>query len=97
MTAHGIAIYAETDWEAKAFRIIERDAAPEPYDLFEQLILYRTVSDFADGIAGRPLHQIWTQGNSRCVICKPTDEAAAALFYDSRLNAAEHYLHALKL
>ena len=54
-------------------------------------------ADFADGIAGQPLPQIWTQGNNRCVICKPADEAAAALFYDSRLNAAEHYLHALKL
>ena len=54
-------------------------------------------ADFAAGIAGQPLPQIWTQGNNRCVICKPADGAAGALFYDSRLNAAEHYLHALKL
>lgn len=54
-------------------------------------------ADFVDGISWQPLSQIWTQGNNRCVICKPADEAAAALFYDSRLNAAEHYLHALKL
>ena len=54
-------------------------------------------AEFADGIAGQPLPQIWTQGNNRCVICKLADEAAAALLYDSRLNAAEHYLHALKL
>lgn len=54
-------------------------------------------ADFVDGISWQPLSQIWTHGNNRCVICKPTDEAAAALFYDSRLNAAEHYLHALKL
>ena len=65
--------------------------------MFEQLILYWMAADFVDGISWRPLHQIWTQGNSRCVICKPADEAAAALFYDSRLNAAEHYLHALQL
>lgn len=54
-------------------------------------------ADFVDGISWQPLSQIWTHGNNRCVICKPTDEAAAALFYDSRLSAAEHYLHALKL
>ena len=54
-------------------------------------------ADFVDGISWQPLSQIWTQGNSRCVICKPADCSAAALFYDSRLNAAEHYLHALKL
>ena len=65
--------------------------------MFEQLILYWMAADFVDGISWQPLSQIWTQGNSRCVICKPADCSAAALFYDSRLNAAEHYLHALKL
>lgn len=65
--------------------------------MFEQLILYWMAADFVDGISWQPLSQIWTQGNSRCVICKPADCSAAALFYDSRLSAAEHYLHALKL
>ena len=65
--------------------------------MFEQLILYRTAADFADGIAGRPLPQIWTHWNSCSAICKPADGAAGALFYDSRLSATEHYLHALKL
>ena len=65
--------------------------------MFEQLILYWMAADFVDGIAWQPLSQIWTQGNSRCVICKPADCSAAALFYDSRMSAAEHYLHALKL
>ena len=65
--------------------------------MFEQLILYRMALDFADGIAGRPLPQIWTHWNSCSVICKPADGAAGALFYDSRLSATEHYLHALKL
>lgn len=69
----------------------------ESYDLFEQLILYWMAADFVDGISWQPLSQIWTHWNSCSVICKPADGAAGALFYDSRLSATEHYLHALKL
>lgn len=82
---------------AGAFRIIKRNVELESHGLFERLILCRTTADLADCIAGQPLPRVWTQGNALCVICGFDGEKLAAPFFDSRLNAAERCLHALKL
>ncbi len=92
-----IAILAKADLRNQRFDIIKKDVELEAYDLFEQLILFNSVENLVDSINGQLLPRIWTQGNTKCVICKPNDEHIVALFYDKCMDAKDNYLYAKQL
>lgn len=94
---NGIAIAAKANSCEKSFNIIKRDIDLESYDLFEQLILFSSVDSLIKSIEGQILPRIWTQGNTKCVVCQPTQNQVIALFYDSQLDAKNEYFHAQKL
>ena len=78
-----IAILAKADLGNQRFDIIKKDVELESYDLFEQLILFNSVENLMKSLSGQLLPRIWTQGNTKCVICQPNDEQIVALFYDN--------------
>jgi hypothetical protein len=92
-----IAILAKADLRNRTFDIIKKDVVLETYDLFEQLILFNSVQNLVDSINGQLLPRIWTQGNTKCVICQPNDEQIVALFYDTSMNTKDNYFYAKQL
>ncbi len=92
-----IVIVAKINLQEKYFDIIKRDLELESYDLFEQLILFGSVDNLMESIEGQIMPRIWTQGNTRCIICRPSPNQIIVLFYDSFLNAKDEYYHAKKL
>lgn len=94
---NNIAIFAKADLKTKKFEIIKRDVKLESYDLFQQLILFGNMDSLYASIDGQMLPRIWTQGNTKCIVCKPNNEQLVALFYDNNMNATDNYFHAKKL
>ena len=92
-----IAILAKVDLINRRFEIIKKDVEIESYDLFEQLILFNSVENLLKSLNGQLLPRIWTQGNTKCVICQPNDEQIVALFYDKCMDAKENYFYAKQL
>jgi hypothetical protein len=94
---NGIAIVAKANLQEKSFDIIKKDLELESYDLFEQLILSGSVDNLIESIEGQILPRIWTQGNTRCVVCQPAPNQIMALFYNSSLNVKDEYYHAKEI
>ncbi|WP_147367735.1 hypothetical protein [Butyrivibrio sp. X503] len=94
---YDIAIAVKVDIKNKRFEIIKRDVELESYDLFEQLILFGNVDSIVANVEGMILPRIWTQGDSKCVLCKKSKEQIIALFYDKRMDAKEHFFYAKQL
>ncbi len=94
---NNIAIFAKADLKSKTFDIIKRDVELESYDLFQQLILFGNTDSLCESIDGQILPRIWTQGNTKCIVCKPNNEQLVALFYDNNMNATDNYFHAKEL
>ena len=92
-----IAILAKADLGNQRFDIIKKDVERESYDLFEQLILFNSVENLMKSLSGQLLPRIWTQGNTKCVICQPNDEQIVALFYDNCMDAKDNYFYAKQL
>lgn len=92
-----IAILVKADLKNRRFDIIKQDVELETYDLFEQLILFNSVENLVDSINGQLLPRIWTQGNTKCVICQPNDEQIVALFYDKCMDVKDNYFYAKQL
>ena len=92
-----IAIVAIANLQEKSFDIIKRDLELESYDLFEQLILHGSVENLMVNIEGQILPRIWTQGNTRCIVCQPTPNQIMALFYNSSLDVKDEYYRAKEL
>ena len=92
-----IAIVAIANLQEKSFDIIKRDLELESYDLFEQLIIHGSVENLMENIEGQILPRIWTQGNTRCIVCRPDPNQIVALFYDNSLNVKDEYYHAKEL
>ena len=92
-----IVIAVKANLQEKSFDIIKRDLKLESYDLFEQLILYGSVDNLMESIEGQIMPRIWTQGYTRCIICRPSPNQIIVLFYDSFLNAKDEFYHAKKL
>ena len=92
-----IAIVVKANLQEKDFDIIKRDLELESYDLFEQLILHGSVENLMENIEGQILPRIWTQGDTRCIVCRPSPNQIVALFYNSSLNVKDEYYHAKEL
>lgn len=97
MQENHIAIFVEVDVKNKIFHIEKTDTQLKSYDLFEQLVLFGTTEKIAESVAGQLLPRIWTQGNTQCAICKLKNGKVACLFYDSYIEAKEHYFYAKAL
>lgn len=97
MEKNDIAIAVKADLQEKSFDINKRDLELESYDLFEQLIQYGSVDSLMANIEGQILPRIWTQGNTKCIVCRPRQNQMIALFYDSTRNAKDEYYHAQEL
>ena len=92
-----IAIFAKANLEERAFDIIKRDLKLESYDLFDQLIRFGSVDSLMEDITGQILPRIWTQGNTKCIVCRPHQNEIIAMFYDSSRNVKDEYYHAKAL
>lgn len=97
MEKNNLVFLVEVDANEKMFHIYKTDKELESYVLFEQLILFSNTEKLLQSICGQLLPRIWTQGNTKCVICKPNDEKIVCVFYDSQLDAKEHYFYAKRL
>ena len=92
-----IAIFVEVDLKNKRFNIIKMDIELESYDLFEQLILFGSTNDLLESVSGQLMPRIWTQGNTKCVVCQINDEQIIVLFYNKCLDARDNYFYAKQL
>ena len=94
---NNIAIVAKADLKNKRFEIINSNLELESYDLFEELILFGNTDTLLESVEGQILPRIWTQGNTKCVVCKPNNELLIALFYENSMDAKENYFYAKEL
>ena len=97
MEQNSIAIVAKVDLINKSFNIVKRDVEIESFDLFEQLIMFSSTDGLIASLAGQILPRVWTQGNTKCVICKSKNEQIIALFYDNDMDAINNYYYAKQL
>ena len=97
MKKNNIVIVAKANLQEKSFEIIKNNLELESYDLFEQLILFGSIDNLMEAIEGQILPRIWTQGNTRCIVCRPRQNQIIALFYDSTLTVKDEYYHAKEL
>ena len=97
MKKNKIAIITDVDNVNDIFNIYKINLELESYDLFEQLILFSNVSDLVESVSDQLMPRIWQQGNTKCVICKPSAQRIVCLFYNSQLKASENYLYVKKL
>ena len=94
---NNIAIVAKADLKNKRFEILKKDIELESYDLFEQLVLFNNIDNLMASVNGQILPRIWSQGNTKCVICQPKDEEIVALFYDTYMDAKDNYFYVEQL
>lgn len=92
-----IAVFVEVDIRNKEFNIRKSDIKLESDDLFKQLIIFGNAENLIECVTGQLLPRIWTQGNSKCIVCKPNEEKIVALFYDTCLDAKNHYFYAKQI
>lgn len=97
MEKNNLVFLVEVDANENMFHIHKTDKELQSYDLFEQLILFSNTEKLVQYTYGQLLPRIWTQGDTKCVICKPNDEKIVCAFYDSQLDAKEHYFFAKNL
>lgn len=97
ISKYDIAIFVIADLVNKKFDIRKMDIELESYDLFEQLILFSNTERLLEFISGQQLPRIWSQGNIKCIMSQPNDEQIIVLFYESCLNANDHYFYAKRL
>lgn len=92
-----IAIFVNADLKNGRFDIRKMDIELESYDLFGQLVLFSNTEALNENISGQLLPRIWTQGNTKCIVSKPSEEQIVAIFYDNCLDAKDNYFLAKKL
>ncbi len=97
MEENHIAIYAKVNLKSKNFEVRKNQIELASEDLFEQLILYSNVETLRRCVGGQLLPRIWTQGCTKCVMCRPDIEHIVALFYDTQLSVEDNYIYAKQL
>ncbi len=94
---NSIAILVKVDYRTKSFEIIKKDIGLESNELFEQLILYGNVDSLFESVKGQMMPRIWSQGKTKCVICKINEEQLVVIFYDTTMDVKDNYLFAKQL
>lgn len=94
---NNISIFVKANLKEKSFDIIKRDLELETYYLFDQLITFGSVDNLMKSIEGQILPRIWTQGNTKCIVCRPRPNMIIVLFYNSYLDVKDEYYHAKEL
>lgn len=97
MQNNNITILVEVDVKDKMFHIYKINKELQSYDLFEQIILFSNVDNLLQSTIGQLLPRIWTQGDSKCAVCRPNEEKIVCLFYDAQMDAQDNYFHAKRL
>ena len=97
MHNHNLAILVDVDVENDMFHVHKINRELQSYDLFEQLILFGNVEDLLHSVSGQILPRIWTQGNTKCVISRLSDDKLVCVFYDTQLDAKDNYFYAKRL
>lgn len=97
MKNNNITILVEVDVKDNMFHIHKINQELQSYDLFEQIILFSNVDNLLQSTTGQLLPRIWTQGDSKCAICRPNEEKIVCVFYDTQMDAKDNYFYAKKL
>lgn len=97
MQKNNIVILVEANIKAEMFHIHKANMELKSYDLFQQLILYANMEDLIQNVTGQLMPRIWSQGTTKCVIFKPSDEKIICVFYDTLLDVKENYFYAKDL
>lgn len=93
MEENDIAIFVKADLNTTEFEIIHGKMEIESMDLFEQLILSGSVEKLQNSIQNQIMPRIWSQGNTKCVVCKPNESYLIALFFDTMMEMRDLYFH----
>lgn len=97
MQENNIVILVEAKIEDEIFQIYKTNMELKSYDLFQQLILYANMEDLIQNVTEQLMPRIWSQGTTKCVIYKPSEEKIICVFYDTLLDVKENYLYAKSL
>ena len=99
MEDNNIAIFVEINLLNNTMNIKVRcEEKLENYHLFYQHIVYdKKVSDYNEYLKNQLLPEIWNQGQTRCIYCKPNDHKIACLFYDFKEEYGDNYFYAKEL
>ena len=94
---NAICIFAERDKVENIFQLHYGVAKCSSNDLFKQLIEYGSVATLNEFCEGQLMPQIFSQGKTKAILCKPTKNKIVILFLESELNAKENYTKAIDL
>lgn len=97
MEKNSIAILVEVDLKDKKMDVKKTDIEMESPDLFKQLIDYGSVESLVKCVSERLLPRMWAQGNTKCIVSKPSEEKIIVLFYDWYSDAEGGYFYAKQL
>lgn len=99
MEYNNIAIFVEINLLNNTMDIKVRcEEKLESYHLFYQHIVYnKKVSDYNEYLENQLLPEIWSQGQTRCIYCKPNDHKIICLFYDFEGDYRKDYFYAEEL
>ena len=103
MRENNIVIFVEIDLYNKFMGIERRyEEELESYSLFYEHIIYNILDNknlkiYEEYLEGQLLPQIWGQGKTRCIYCKPNDNKIICLFYDFREEYGDNYFYAKEL
>lgn len=86
MKENGIAAFAEADRETGVIRI-EKIGSLEYWSLFQELVLYSDAAQLYESTGNSFPFRIWRQGDTGCLVSQITENLAAALFYETKLDA----------
>ncbi len=103
MEENKIAIFVEIDLLNNIMDIKRRyEEELENYGMFYQHIIYnildnKELNTYEEHLEGQLLPEIWSQGQTRCIYCKPNNNKIICLFYDFRGESKDNYFYAKEL
>ena len=92
-----ISIFVVGDTTENMFQIHYGVTKCSSSDLFKHLIEYGSVSTLNEFCEGQLMPQIWSQGKTKAILCKPSKNKIVILFLESELNVKENYMRAKDL
>ena len=97
LVENDISIFVVGDTNENMFQLHYGITKCSSNDLFKQLIEYRSVSTLDESCEGQLMPQIYSQGRTKAILCKPSENKIVILFLESELNAKENYMKAKDL